>query len=499
MFSSWLILVFCAYFAMLIGIALMGARKMRDMSEYVLGGRRLGSFTAALSAGSSTTSAWTMLALPALAFTNGAVEVWVPVCAAVGVWLSWTIIAKRLRRYTIEANDVLTIPEFFEVRFGDKTGTLRALTSAITIFFVVFYVSSGLVGGSKLLETIFGIEANTGVMITLVAVASYTLIGGFLAVSRTDVFQALLMLVSLLIIAVTLTSSAESPFSEIGGEHPGFMSPFSDTEGASITIMFALSAAGWAFGAFGAQRILQRFMALERQDRISQSRNISVVWLVAVYGLALAVGLVAHTTLSHPGMATEVADPERIYLVVSEVFFHPVVTGLLVTAVIAAVMSTADSQLLLASAVATDDLPILKRIAYEITANARVWLGRLLLVVVGCIAAVISILYPESIFNLVSYAWGGMGAAFGPITILALYWRRFNYWGAIASVIAGTVTASVWAYMSGGPSGIWDIQPATPGFLIASVVAVVISLLTPKPSAEVVNLFERVNSNDTRA
>ncbi len=365
MFSSWLILVFCAYFAMLIGIALMGARKMRDMSEYVLGGRRLSSFTAALSAGSSTTSAWTMLALPALTFTNGAVEVWVPACAAVGVWLSWTVLAKRLRRYTIEANDVLTIPEFFEVRFGDKTGTLRALTSAITIFFVVFYVSSGLVGGSKLLETFFGIEANTGVMITLVAVASYTLIGGFLAVSRTDVFQALLMLVSLLIITVTLTASAESPFSEIGGDHPGFMNPFSDTEGASISFMFVLSAAGWAFGAFGAQRILQRFMALERQDRVSQSRNISLVWLVAVYGLAVAVGLIAHTTLSHPAMATEVTDPERIYLVVSEVFFHPVVTGLLLTAVIAAVLRTADSQLLLASAVATDDLPIFDIRAYQ--------------------------------------------------------------------------------------------------------------------------------------
>ena len=246
MFTSWLILVFSAYFAMLIGIALMGARKMRDMSEYVLGGRRLSSFTAALSAGSSTTSAWTMLALPALTFTNGAVEVCVPVCAAVGVSLSWTVLAKRLRRYTIKANDVLTIPEFFEVRFGDKTGTLRALTSAITIFFVVFYVISGLVGGSKLLETFFGIEANTGVMITLVAVASYTLIGGFLAVSRTDVFQALLMLVSLLIITVTLTASAESPFSEIGGDHPGFMNPFSDTEGASISFMFVLSAAVWA-------------------------------------------------------------------------------------------------------------------------------------------------------------------------------------------------------------------------------------------------------------
>ena len=494
MSNSWMILVFCAYFALLIGIALVGARRMRNMSEYVLGGRRLSSFTAALSVGSSTTSAWAMLAVPALAFTNGAVEVWVPACVAVGVWLSWTLLARRLRRYTIEANDVLTIPEFFEVRFGDKTGTLRTLTSVITIFFVVFYVSSGLVGGSKLLETIFGIEANTGVLITFVAVASYTLIGGFLAVSRTDVFQALLMLVSLLIITVTLTASAESSFSDIGGSHSGFMSPFTDTGGAPITFIFILSAAGWALGAFGAQRILQRFMALERDDRVSQSRNISIIWLVSVYGLALAVGLLAHIALSQPDMVTEAMDSERIYLVVSEVFFHPVVTGLLLTAVIAAVMSTADSQLLLASAVATDDLPFVKRVAHGIRANARVWLGRLLLVVIGCIAVAISILYPGSISDLVTYAWGGMGAAFGPITILALFWRRFNFWGATSSVVAGTAAASVWAYLSGGPSGMWDIQPATPGFLIAMSVAIAVSLLTPKPSRAIVDLFDRVNS-----
>ena len=275
MIDTWLVFVFCAYFAILVAIALAGARKMRNMSEYVLGGRRLGSFTAALSAGSSTTSAWTMLALPALMFTNGAVEVWVPICVALGVWLSWTFLAKKLRRYTILANDVLTMPEFFEVRFGDRTGTLRTLTSAITIFFVVFYVSSGLVGGSKLLETFFGIDANAGVIITFVAVATYTLIGGFLAVSRTDVFQALLMLVSLLIIAATLTATGDGPLSELGSDHPGFISPFTDSEGAPLSVVLVLSSLGWVFGAFGAQRILQRFMAIEREDRINTSRNIS--------------------------------------------------------------------------------------------------------------------------------------------------------------------------------------------------------------------------------
>ena len=497
MSSTWVIVVFCLYFVMLIGIALVKARKIRSMSDYALAGRRLGSFTAALSAGSSTTSAWTMLALPALAFSHGAVEMWVPAGAAVGIWLSWTVLAKKLRRYTIEANNALTIPEFFEVRFGDTTGILRTLTSIITIFFVIYYVSSGQVGGSKLLETLFGIEATTGILLTLVAVASYTLIGGFLAVSRTDVAQAILMLVSLLVITATLIASSESPFAGVGGSAPGFLNPLTHGGGGTVDFIFALSAAGWAFGAFGAQRILQRFMALEREDRVVRSRNISTIWVVAVYALALLLGILAYPALSDAGLLPEVADTERVYLVVSETFFHPVVTGLLLTAVIAAVMSTADSQLLLASAVATDDLPFIKRVAYAITANARVWLGRLLLVIIGGISAVIAIVYPESIFELVSYAWGGMGAAFGPVTILALFWRRFNFWGAAASILAGTAVASVWGFLDGGPSGMWDIQPATPGFLIATFVAVVISLLTPKPSREVVHLFDRVNAESS--
>ena len=496
MIDWWLVFVFSAYFVALIAIALVGASRMRNMSEYVLGGRTLGSFTAALSAGSSTTSAWTMLALPALMFTNGAVELWVPLCAAIGVWLSWTLLARRLRRFTIVANDVLTIPAFFEVRFGDRTGTLRALTGAVTIFFVVFYVSSGLVGGSKLLEEFFGIEANTGLIITFLAVATYTLIGGFLAVSKTDVFQALLMLVSLLIIASVIAASGDDPFSEIADEHPGFLSPFTDRDGAPVSYVLALSALGWAFGAFGAQRILQRFMAVEREDSINTSRNISTAWLVSVYGLALAVGLVAHTTLSHPEVAVEVSDPERIYLVVSEVFFHPIVTGLLLTAVVAAVMSTADSQLLLASAIATDDMPLIRKIALGMTANAKVWLGRSLLVVTGIVAVVISILFPESIFDLVSYAWGGMGAAFGPVTILALYWRRFNLWGAASSVVAGTAAATAWYVLNGGPADMWDIQPATPGFAIATVVAFAVTLVTAKPPESVVSLFDRVNASD---
>ena len=489
----WVIAIFGVYFAMLIAIAVAGMRRMHDMSEYVLGGRRLSSITAALSAGSSTTSAWTMLALPALAFTNGAVEIWVPVAIVVGVWLSWTLIAGRLRRYTIAAGDVLTIPEFLEVRFGDRTGILRTAAALITILFVIFYVSSGLVGGAKLLDTIFGLDYATGVILTLVAIASYTLIGGFMAVSRTDVTQALLMLVSLLIMVVALTGWTQNPLLHITSYSSDWLNPFNTADGLPVSLPIILSIAGWAVGGLGAQRILQRFMALQRDDQVAKSRRMSVAWISAVFLLAVLLGVVARPALAEMGLLGEAADPERVYLIMSEVFFHPVITGVLLTAVIAAVMSTADSQLLLASAVAADDLPIIKDVTYRMSGDARVWLGRALLIAIGAVSALVSIFYPGSISNLVSYAWGGMGAAFGPVTLLALYWRRFNMWGAAASIIVGTVAASMWAMLHGGPSGIWDIQPATPGFVIASLAAVVVAGLTPQPMAEVVRLFDSVN------
>ena len=494
--TTWVVFGFAVYFGGLIAIAVVGARRMRDMADYTLGGRRLSSFTAALSSGSSTTSAWTMLALPALAFTGGLVELWVPICATIGIFLSWTLLAKRLRRYSIAANNAVTIPEFLEARFGDVTGTLRAVSGIITILFVVFYVSSGLVGGAKLLEQIFGLNFETGVVLTLLAVGTYTLIGGFMAVSRTDVAQAMLMLGSLLVLTVTLFFQTEQPFGHGAGS--GFFDPFSLNDGSPLTWTYVLSVSGWAIGGLGAHRILQRFMALEREDRVAQGRNIALVWLIAVYGLAFLVGMVARPALFEAGMLGAVADTERVYFVVSEVFFHPIVLAALLTAVIAAVMSTADSQLLLASAIAADDVPVLKRIARDLAANARVWTGRGLLVVIGVVSALMSVWFPDSVFNLVSYAWGGMGAAFGPVMILGLYWRRFNVWGALTAVVVGALAATLWQFTAGGPGGVWDIAPATPAFVIATVAAVAAALLTPEPSREVVEMYDRVNGKQPR-
>ena len=491
--SAWIVFVFVAYFAVLIGIAIVRVRNMSAMSDYVLGRRRLSSFTTALSAGSSTTSGWTMLVFPALAFTSGANQLWLVVFLVIGAWINWTIVAKRLRRYTISMDDSLTLPEFLERRLRDETKVLRTISAAFTIFFIVFYITSGLVAGSKLLNTQFGLDATLGLILTLIAVSSYTFIGGFLAVSRTDVFQALLILVGFVIMLATVIIAAEDPLGGVGGGVEGFMNPLTDTQGQAVTPVFVIGMMGWGLGFFGAQHVLQRFMAVEREDMIKQSRNLSTLWLCLVYSLSFLLGLFARPALDEAGITTRWTRSGAVYFLVAEYFFPAVIGGLLLTAVIAAVMSTADSQLLLSSAIAAGDLPLLRRFAGSLDASRRVWLGRGLLVVIGALAAYLAIAFPATVLNLVAYAWGGMGATFGPAVLLALYWRRFNVGGALAGVVVGFVVASLWQFvLAGGPQGMFDIMPALPGFLAGGLSAVVATLLTAPPAENCTREFDGV-------
>ena len=337
-----------------------------------------------------------MLVFPALAFSEGTVHLWTMVSLVLGGWFTWNVLGKRLRRYTA-AEESLTLPDFFEKRFGDSTGTLRTISAVLTIFFIMSYVNSGLIGGAKLLETIFGLEHNPSVLTTLTAVTSYTFIGGFMAVSRTDVFQSMVMLVSFVVLPLTLIASTDGPFSGIGASS-GFFNPFTDADGKTITGVFVLSTAGWGLGAFGSQRKLQRFMAIESEEKIARSRNIGVTWIVLIFSFGFMLGLVARPALMEMGLMGELTgeeglfDPERVYFVSSEAFFIPVFTGLLLTGVVAAIMSAADSQLLLGSAIATDNLPLLRRIAGRLGetrtlgASGRVWLRRILLLVIGGVA-----------------------------------------------------------------------------------------------------------------
>ena len=516
---AWTLIVFALYFVVLIGIVVYRSDRVANMGDYVLGGRKLGAFTIALSAGASNASGWTMLVLPALAFAGGLLHLWTVAGLVAGIWVVWIVMAKRLRRYTITAGDALTIPEFWEKRFGDTTGTLRGLAAAISLYFITLYVCSGLIAGAKLLEEVFGLDPtgtahNMAILITLLALLSYTFMG-FVAVSRTDVFQALLMLGGFVIIALTLILTSGNPFQGLEKAAPGFWNPVTDAAGDGLSWTTYASAVGWGLGTFGALRLLARFMAIREERLIPRSTYTNVGWATLVFSFGLLAGLVAAPALAARGV--DIPDSERLYLVVSSVFFHPIVGGLLLTAVAAAVMSTADSQLLLASAIATRDLPWLKRITERMRTERQVTVGRLLLVAVGVVAAVISILSPESVFALVSLAWGGMGAAFGPVTVMALYWRRFNLAGAFTGVISGTVFSTFWWLMDLGNQGllslteslglasavrslteigVWEINPAVPGFAAATALAIVVTLATAPPAEEITRLFDRVNNPD---
>ena len=516
---GWTLIVFALHFIVLIGIVAYRSRRVANMGDYVLGGRKLGGFTTALSAGSSVASGWTMLVFPALAFAGGLMQLWTGVSVVVGIWLAWIVLAKRLRRYTITADNALTIPEFWEKRLGDTTGTLRGLAAAISLYFVTLYVCSALIAGAKLLGELFDLDPtgtgqNMAILITLVALLSYTFLG-FVAVSRTDVFQALIMLGGLVIMAVALMLITANPFQGLENAAPGFWNPFTDAAGEPLGLVTYLSTLGWGLSAFGALRLLARFMALEDERQIRRSTYITVGWSGLVFSFGLLVGLVAAPALAARGV--DIPDSERLYLVVSSAFFHPIVGGLLLTAVLAAIMSTADSQLLMASAIASGDTPWLRRIREGMRPGRQVTLGRLFLVAVGVVAAVISILSPESVATLVSLAWGGMGAAFGPVTVMALYWRRFNLAGAFTGVITGTVVATFWWLMDLGnqvvldmtaslglasavsslqESGVWEINPAGPGLAAATVLAIVVTLATAPPSEEVTRVFDEVNSPD---
>ena len=369
------------------------------------------------------TSAWTMLVLPALAFRHGMATAWIILAIVIQLWIAWLVLAKRLRRFTVAANDALTTPEFLEKRFGDHSGTLRTVTALVLILFIVIYVSSALVAGSKLVAVSFGLQYEIGVIVALIAIASYTFIGGFLAVSRTDVFQALFMLGGLLILTNTLLFQTEGNLAQTNVDVHGLWKPFVMENASSPSPIFFLTILGWGIGVFGSQRVIQRIIAIGSTARIDVSRKIGVSWVAIIYVLSMAVCLLALPALLNTGTLDQVLeDQERIYIVLTNTLFHPIIIGILLVAVIAAIMRTADSQLLLASAVATDDLPVIRRFTHDLGNGGRVWLGRFLLVIISGATAVFSIFHPESVLDLVTYAWGGMGAAFGPVTILALYW-----------------------------------------------------------------------------
>lgn len=471
---------FIAYLIAMLAIGVFAYLRTKNSMDYFLGGRTLGPWPAALSAGASDMSGWLLLGLPGYAYASGMESIWLALGLLIGNWLNWLIASKRLRTYSI-TTDSITIPEFLSRRFNDNTTLIQLISALFILLFFLFYTSSGLVAGGKLFETVFGIQYRTAVVIGTVCVVSYTLFGGFLAVAWTDLVQGLLMSCALLIVPIAAMDGGFQALSTHLTEiNPQLLDIWTSKDGSSLTFIAILSLVGWGLGYFGQPHILARFQATRSNADLKTARRIAIGWTaVSMFG-AMLIGLVGLVYVTqHPTLTLD--DGEKIFMLLVNAVFHPVIAGILLAAILAAIMSTADSQLLVCSSALAEDFykQVVRRNA---SSKEIVMVGRIGVLVISMIALILALDPDRSVLGLVSYAWAGFGAAFGPVLVISLYWSRMNSAGALAGIIVGGVTVVVWKQLNGG---IFDLYEIVPGIVLSSVAVWIVSLLTPVPGKTV--------------
>ena len=415
---------FIAYLIMMLAIGVIAYKRTSNSTDYFLGGRSLGPWPAALSAGASDMSGWLLLGLPGYAYAAGFEAFWLAGGLLVGTWANWLISAKRLRTYSI-TTESLTLPEFLSRRFNDNSKLIQTISAFFILLFFLFYTSSGLVAGGKLFETVFGLDYTTAVIIGTVCVVSYTLFGGFLAVSWTDLVQGLLMSAALLIVPIAAMNGGLGQLSsDLHNINPELLTLWNDAKGEPLSAIAIISLAAWGLGYFGQPHILARFKATRSNKDLTAARRIAVIWTALSMVGAMLVGLVGLIYVTNSG-APKLDDGEKIFMLLVNAMFHPVIAGILLAAILAAIMSTADSQLLVSSSAMAEDLykQVLKK---DATSEEIVRVGRFAVILISLVALVLAMTPDSSVLGLVSYAWAGFGAAFGPVVILSLYWNEMN-------------------------------------------------------------------------
>lgn len=479
------------YFILMIAIGIYAYFKQKNDSEgYMLGGRDLGPAVTALSAGASDMSGWLLLGLPGYMYSSGVVSIWIALGLTIGAFANYLIVAPRLRLFTEIADNAITLPDYFANRFNDTSHLLRIMSAIVIIVFFTVYTAASLVGGGKLFESSLNSTYQMGLWITAGVVVAYTLFGGFLAVSMTDFVQGVIMLVAMLLVPFVAVS-------DIGGLNEAVTvakqvntEVFNWTNG--VTFMGIISLMAWGLGYFGQPHIIVRFMAIRSVKDVPVATAIGMSWMILSLLGALMVGLSGIAYIKKHNM--ELADPETIFLVFSQLLFHPLISGFLLAAILAAIMSTISSQLLVVSSSLTRD--VYKLFFDKEASEARqVLVGRISVVLVALLAIFIAGDKDSSVLKMVSHAWAGFGAAFGPLVILSLMWKRMNYQGALAGMIVGALTVILWVYagftIDGKPANdvIYSIMP---GFVFSAIATVVVSLMTAPPSEQIVREFDEM-------
>lgn len=484
------LVTFIFYILAMLAIGLYAYKATHNFDEYILGGRSLGSVVTALSAGASDMSGWLLMGLPGAIYLSGLSEAWIAIGLIIGAWLNWLIVAGRLRVHTEYQNNALTLPDYFTSRFADRKKILRIISAVVILVFFAIYCASGMVAGARLFESLFGWNYTTALWIGAIATISYVCIGGFLAISWTDTFQAGLMIFALLITPIiaylALGDNSQNLAAILETARPQASNLF---EGLSTVAI--LSSMAWGLGYFGQPHILVRFMAADSVKSIPNARRIGMTWMILCLGGAVAVGYIGIAYFQvHPELASVVnANPETVFMELTKILFNPWIAGIILAAILAAVMSTLSCQLLVCSTTLTEDLykGFIRKNASQ---KELVWIGRAMVLAIAVFAITFAMNPASKVLGLVAYAWAGFGAAFGPLIILSLLWKRMTLNGAIIGMIVGAVTVIVWKnYL--GYLGLYEIIP---GFIFSAISIVVVSLLGKAPEADVVERFEKAEA-----
>ncbi|WP_158967342.1 sodium/proline symporter PutP [Paraglaciecola sp. L3A3] len=481
------------YFLLMLAIGLFAYRRSTsDLSGYILGGRAVSPQVTALSAGASDMSGWMLMGLPGAMFVTGFETIFIAIGLVFGALVNYLCVAPRLRAYTSVANDSLTIPEFFAKRFDKPKSQIRIVSAVIIVLFFTLYTSAGLVAGGKLFESAFDLSYHLGLIITLGVVVSYTLLGGFLAVSMTDFVQGCIMFLALVLVPVVALQEFSNTEEMLGHAYQSIPT-FSESMG-NVTILALISSLAWGLGYFGQPHIIVRFMAIRSIKDVSTARNIGMTWMTVTILGALATGLVGVAYVNKFNLTLD--DPETIFIVFSELLFNPLISGFLMAAILAAIMSTISSQLLVSASSLTEDIYRLYA-TKSISEKKTVMMGRFGVAGVALVALLLSLDSDNSILSLVSNAWAGFGAAFGPLVLFSLYKANLTYKAAIAGMIVGAVTVLLWIYlpvMINGKTLSSLMYEIVPGFLASSVTIWLVSYFDKSPSQAVISMFKETDS-----
>ena len=464
-FDTPLMVTFVAYLLLILFLGIKAYRRTHNLGDYILGGRTLGPAVTALSVGASDMSGWLLLGLPGAIYLSGISEVWIGVGLIIGAYCNWLFVSRPLRVYSEQANNCLTLPDYFENRFNDGSRILRLLSALVILLFFTFYTASGLVGGAILFENSFGLDYSVALLAGALIIVAYTFIGGFLAVVWTDAIKALLMLLALLIAPLAVINSvggAEVVWQEMQIVNPDSIELFSN-----MTLLGFVSLLAWGLGYVGQPHILARFMAIESTSKLIPARRIAMAWMLIVLIGSVTTGLAGIAYFS----GQPLQNPETVFIALSQQLFNPWVAGIITAAIFSAIMSTIDSQFLVSSSVISEDFYRVF-VRPEATEKELLRVSRAAVIAIALLALLIASDRESRVMDLVSYAWAGFGAAFGPVIVFSLFWRKMTALSAMVGMLTGAATVLIWSRLSGG---VFDLYEIVPGFLLASLMIVVLS------------------------